>query len=91
MHPAPVLLALLPPSSTCCAPNAPAVLCSLRRAAVRIPHTQAHKHKLALLKRRDESLRSAQDYLYQGSEYLQRRCSAALGPLNALRSFGDSL
>ena len=54
------------------------MLCSLRRAAVRIPHTQAHKHKLALLKRRDESLRSAQDYLYQGSEYLQRRCSAAL-------------
>jgi hypothetical protein len=41
-------------------------------------HTQAHKHKLSLLKRRDESLRSAQDYLYQGSEYLQRRCSAAL-------------
>ena len=40
--------------------------------------SQVHKHKLSLLKGRDESLRSAQDYLYQGSEYLQRRCSAAL-------------
>ena len=53
------------------------VVLLLRRRAVWIP--QAHKHKLSLLKGRDESLRSAQNYLYQGREYLQRRCSAALG------------
>ena len=50
----------------------------LRLLRCRAVGSQAHKHKLSLLKGRDESLRSAQDYLYQGSEYLQRRCSAAL-------------